>query len=150
MRRAILSGLGITLVACVATTSVEAPANLQLNAFSGSFRYAATWRGVDALAGTIYLLRTGDSMTGVWNIRDINSTDPAQPGCVVGVGRLEGYVTGDTLVHLFMNPGWADCNVTLALRPTSSGFQGQWDLVGFAGPMAQGNAALVRFTPGPD
>jgi len=140
----------LALAGCGDRSPAEPGTSARLEALSGSYIYSATYQGADYLTGTISLLRTGDSVSGVWDIRLIRPTDPPQAGCVVGVGQLVGSVVADTLLHLDMNPGWADCNVGLALKPTADGFHGQWDFVGFAGPMAQGNATLRRWTPGPD
>lgn len=152
MRRYSCLTLGSFLVLTACGRSPAEPSiGARLEALSGSYTYAATYQGADFLTGYISLLRSGDSVSGVWDIRLTRPTDPPQPGCVVGVGQLVGAVVGDTLLHLDMNPGWADCNVWLALKPTADGgFHGQWDFSGFAGPMAQGTASLRRWTPGPD
>ena len=109
----------------------------------GQYSFSAySEEGTLLVSGRIAIaLEDTSRITGTWTLR-AEVPDP-QVGPMVGDGTLEGYVDGE-MIHMNMNPGWADNNVFLLGKKAGSRLTGTWEHVGFAGVIATGSFAALR------
>lgn len=117
----------------------------ETNELNGTYDY----RGIaedGAVVGTLTLQFEGRESPSVAPIRVFGSWVLAAEGLVgeigpqIGSGQLEGEFRPDGSIHLGLNPGMADNNVSLvgSLDPSGRSFSGTWDYSNFTGHVTGG------------
>ncbi len=143
MRVPILLLLG-SMVVCVACARRAGPpvvtpiGGTVAQAAGGEWEYRADNPEGDRVAEGTLTLRVEESslISGTWHINPVGETRDIGPQ--IGDGRLEGYVDTGGLVHLNLNPDYADNNVSLVGTIEGDIFTGTWNYATIAGVRTSG------------
>jgi hypothetical protein len=80
---------------------------------------------------------------GDWRLQEVKPSKLKKLGPQTGSGKVEGEIKQDR-INLDLNPGWADNNIILNGRVTTTNILGTWGYYGFAGELAGGKFEAVK------